>query len=121
MKSFYRTILPFLVIDEAYTAQCSLVKITSFLNRMDQSTTYIAGVQELVEGVEEPCRETCNPSNSIGKCGDDEKSKTDFMSDAIAIEVNISESLYGENVTVDIEVCECCTQTFYLPNFKQTG
>ena len=52
MHSFYRTTLSFLVIDEAYTAPCSL-------NRMDQSTTYIAGVQELVEGVEEPCRETC--------------------------------------------------------------
>ena len=84
---------------------------------MDKTTTYMVGFDELID-------ETCSASNSIGKCGDSSKPEYRMlaMSDAVAIEVDISNTLYGEDVIFDIEVCDCCNPRIYnLPDFKPTG
>ena len=81
------------------------------------TTTYMVGFDELIE-------EMCNASNSIGKCGSPYNSENHELvtSDKVAIEVDISNALYGEDVIFDIGICACCSpRIYYLPKLKPTG
>ena len=82
------------------------------------TTTYMVGFKELIEET------TCSASNSIGKCGGPYNSENHELvtSDEVAIEVDISNTLYGEDVKFEIDICVCCNpRIYYLPKFKPTG
>ena len=78
----------------------------------------MVGFDELIEET------TCSATNSIGKCGSPYNSENHELvtSDEVAIEVDISNTLYGEDVIFGVDICACCNpRIYYLPKFKPTG